>query len=390
MPTIGILKETIKPEDAKVALTPDQIIELQQQYPDSDFIVQPSNIRCFSNNDYLTKSIKVSDDLTRCDFLIGLNIIDTDAIIPNKNYLIFNSNFTKRTDNPKVFDGFIKQKATYIQLDKLTDEQNNRLISFGRWAGIEGAYNALRAFGLREDLFEIKPPSEYTTKDELFRELKKLVLPPIKILITGGGRVAGGVREVLAQLEIHKVSPSDFIKKEFEDPVFTLIEPVDYVKRLDNIKFDLQHFYQYPEEYKSAFQPYTKVTDILITSHYWNPRSPLFFTQEQMKLRSFNISVIADISCDLHGSIPTTIRYSSTDEPFYGVDKFQLNETKSFEENSITMMAINNLPSAFPRDASEEFGKKFAKKVLPLFLEKDENGIIKKGIVIKHGVLVSS
>ncbi|MBN1185819.1 MAG: hypothetical protein JXB49_26295 [Bacteroidales bacterium] len=389
MPTIGILKETSQPYDARVALAPEQIIELQQQFPGSKFIVQPSEVRCYANKEYKEKGIEISEDLSKCDLQIGINNIAPEQILSGMTYLFCTPLLKNHRDVNSTLNGFIKQKASCIDLEKLTDELNNRLVTFGRWAGIVGAYNALRAYGLRNELYDLKPPSEYKNKDELFRELKKLVLPPIKILITGGGRVAGGVREVLAQLEIHKVSPSDFVKKEFEDPVFSLLEPVDYVKRIDNMKFELQHFYQFPQEYKSSFQNYLKVTDILITSHYWDPRSPVFMTLDQMKPRSFNISIIADISCDLNGPIPSTMRYSTLEQPFYGFDPAQNKEVDPFEEKAITVMAINNLPTEFPRDASEDFSKKFAKKVLPLFLDKDEFGIIKKGMIVKEGKMIA-
>jgi hypothetical protein len=224
--------------------------------------------------------------------------------------------------------------------------------------------------------------------DEFFEELAKVDLPNIKLLITGGGRVAHGAMEVLEHIKIKKVSPQDFLSKEYDVPVYTQIDPWHYTRRKDGDVFDLEHFIKHPTEYESTFLPYTKVTNMLIACHFWDPNSPKFMTPEDMRASDFKIELIADVSCDVNGPIPSTVRASTIAEPFYAYNpKTEKEVSDPFNKELITVMAVDNLPGEAPRNASIDFGNDLIDKVFPSLFGEDKDKIIKRATIAKKGQL---
>jgi hypothetical protein len=282
----------------------------------------------------------------------------------------------------------IEKKITMIDYETLTDKAHNRIIGFGRYAGIVGAYNGILGYGRKYDLFTIKPAHRCRDRAEMEEELKRVKLPNIKICLTGGGRVANGVIETLSALKIRKVTPFEYLTCSFREPVYCQLNTKEYVSRKDNNNFDLQDFFNHPENYKSIFKPYTKVTDIYISAHYWDPRSPKMFTKEDMKEKDFRISVIADITCDIDGSVPSTVRASTIANPFYGYNPLTEKEDVPFNKEAITVMAVDNLPCELPRDASDDFGKDLMERVLPHVLETDPDKIIERATICSNGKLM--
>lgn len=386
---IGILKETKIPTDRRVALTPQAAATLLKLFPEFDISVESSDIRCFGDDEYREAGIIVTNDVSQCDLLVGVKEVDINSLIENKTYLFFSHTAKKQVYNRDLLREIIKRKITLVDYEYLAGSDNTRLVAFGRWAGIVGAYNGLRACGLRNKLFDLTPAFRCRDMREMLEELQKVKLPPVKILITGGGRVAGGALETLAPLGYERVEPSLFFSATFDKPVICQIEPWDYVRRKDGEDFDLQHFFFYPEEYYSVFYPYATVADIFIACHYWDPRSPVFLETDDYRKPDFNISVIADVSCDIEKPIASTIRASSIANPFYGYDPVTGNETDPFDENCITVMAVDNLPGELPRDASEEFAGKLVETVFPAFLN-DRHGIIENASIVREGGLTRS
>jgi len=382
-----ILKETKTSPDRRVPLTPDQVIHLKNRFGELDIVVQPSEIRCFSDAEYLGVGVTLENDLTACDILMGVKEVEINTLIPEKPYMFFSHTAKKQPYNRRLLQGISARKITLIDYEYLTDQSNVRLVSFGKWAGIVGAYNGLRAYGERYRLYLLRPAHTCYDLEEMKKELEKVNLPAIKILVTGGGRVAGGAMEIFSSLKIRKATPHEYFKQDFNEPVVCRIDPWDYVKRKDSAGFDLQHFFGHPEMYESTFKPYTKVTDLFIACHYWNPESPVFMTTSDMREPDFRISVIADVSCDINGPIPSTIRASSIEQPFYGYFPWTERETPPFDLRSITVMAVDNLPGELPRDASEDFGKMLMNKVMPALLGENDKGIIERATIIKEGKL---
>ena len=306
---IGILRETRNPPDRRVPLTPPQIVALEETYPDVQFFIQPSDYRCYSNEEYEYLNIPLKEDLRDCDILMGVKEVDKRTFIPGKTYLFFAHVAKKQPHNLEMFRAMAENKLSLIDFEYLTTDKGQRVVAFGRHAGIVGAYNGLRARGIKTNRFKLKPAYQCHDLDEMWAGLRLIELKPgLKILVTGEGRVAQGAMETLNIANVVQVSPDDYLNRDFEVPVFCQIGPQHYTKHKSGNEFSFDHFRIHPEEYESAFLPYTKVTDILITGHYWDPRSPVFFTKEDMRNPDFRISVIADISCDVNGPIPSTIK----------------------------------------------------------------------------------
>jgi hypothetical protein len=212
--------------------------------------------------------------------------------------------------------------------------------------------------------------------------------PGLKLLVTGEGRVARGATETLSIANIVQVNHDDYLTRDYNVPVFCQIGPEYYTRHKNGLKFNFTHFTKNPGEYESTFLPYTRVTDILITGHYWDPRSPLFFTKEDMKKPDFRISVIADISCDINGAIPSTIRPTTISDPFYSYNpQLDIEEPGFSRPSNITVMSIDNLPGELPRDASLDFGKMLMSNVLHNLLSGIDSPMIKRATILKNGHL---
>ena len=378
---VGILKETKTPPDRRVAIPPQQGIDLLKAFSNVELYIQPSELRAYKDEEYKNLDLNMKEDVSDCDILIGVKEVEISELIANKTYLFFSHTAKKQPYNRELLNEILDKKIRLIDYEYLTDIQNLRLVAFGRWAGIVGTYNALLGYGTRSGNYSIRRANECHDMDEFFNELSKVKLPNIKILITGGGRVAHGAMEVLEQVNIDKVSPQDFLRNSYERPVYTQIDPWHYTKRKNGEEFDLRHFFKHSNEYESSFLPYTKVTDILVACHFWDPKSPKFMTKEQMKADDFNISLIADVSCDVDGPIPSTSRASTIEDPFYGYDVNAEKEGEAFDKDNITIMAVDNLPGEAPRNASIDFGKDLIEKVLPSLFGEDTDEIIKRASI---------
>lgn len=385
---IGLIKEGKNPPDKRVAFTPLQAEEIQQRYPQVKIICQQSEFRCFKDSEYATLGIEVKQDVSDCDILMGIKEVPIDLLVSNKTYLFFSHTIKKQPYNRKLLQSILKMNIRLIDYEGLKDTQGNRLVAFGRFAGIVGAYNGLWTYGKRYQLYSLRRAYECFDINDLKLEIRNIVLPPIKIVLTGAGRVAKGAMETLDTAGIRKVNPADFISRDFNEPVYVQLSSADYHERIEGGHFNREEFHTYPERYKSLFSSFSKVADILLAGAYWNPRAPVLFTKEEMKSPHFKIKVIADITCDINGSVPSTKRASTIPDPLYDYDP----QTDSVmpglsNESNITTMAVDNLPCELPRSASEEFGRDLIDRILKPLLVNDKEGIIKRGTVADKGQL---
>lgn len=386
---IGILRETKKPPDRRVPLTPEQIVTLILKYPGTEFFVQPSETRCFSDDEYKTAGIPVSEDLSSCDLLTGIKEVDPGTFIAGKTYMFFAHVGKQQPHNRDMLVKMAEKVISLIDYEYLTTEHGDRIVAFGRWAGIVGAYNGMRAYGLRTKRFTLRPAHECHDLKEMWSLLEDADLEPaLKIVVTGEGRVAGGAIETLSKCNISQAAPEDFLNNEYEQPVFCQIGPQYYTAHRNGQYFNFTHFISYPGEYQSSFLPFARAADILITGHYWDPGSPVLFTREDMKRPDFRISVIADVTCDVNGSVPSTIRTSSISDPFYGYDPLRGSEDPQFwKPGIITVMAVDNLPGELPRDASVDFGKQLMKKVLDELITGVASPTLERAAILRDGKL---
>lgn len=385
---IGLLREGKIPADKRVPFTPAQTEEIEQRFPTAKIVCQESPVRCFTEEEYKTLSIEVADKLNDCDILMGIKEVPIESLIENKTYLFFSHTIKKQPHNRKLLQAVLKKNIRLIDYEALKDYQGNRLVAFGRFAGIVGAYNGLWTYGKRFNLFSLRRAFECFDVNDLKLELRKVQLPPLKIILTGSGRVGKGAMETLDSSGIRKVSPVDFLSKVYNEAVYTQLSSADYHERIEGGHFNREEFHKHPERYRSQFLKFTTVADLLLAGAFWNPKAPVLFKREDMLSQDFKIKVIADITCDIDGSLPSTKRASSISDPIYDYDPYADSVKQPLSgENHVTVMAVDNLPCELPRSASEEFGRDLIDKILKPLLVNDSEGIIKRGTIAENGEL---
>lgn len=386
---IGLIKERKTPPDRRVVFTPEHLERLEKKYKDLKFIVEPSDIRIFRDEAYKEKGIEVSDDLSECDVLLGVKEVPIDALIPDKSYFFFSHTIKMQPYNRDLLKAILDKNIKLYDHEVITNKNDSRLIGFGRYAGLVGAYNGFRALGLRDGLFELAKVENLPDFDAVKNELDKVSIPAMKICLTGMGKVGYGAKEILDYLKIKEVSCEDYLNKSFDEVVFTHINFLDYnnVKDSSDATKGKSHFYNHPEAYESDFMKYSKVTDFFIAGHFYGEGAPYLITKEDTKSPDFKINLIADVSCDIDGPIASTIRPSTIAEPFYGYDAQSEKEVAFDADNAITVMAVDNLPCELPKNASEGFGDMFEEHVIPAFFNNDKDGILKRALMTENGEL---
>lgn len=387
---IGLIREGKTPTDKRVPFTPLQAEEIQLRFTDIKMLCQESDIRCFNDDEYRAHGIEVKKDVSECDILMGIKEVPIDLLIEGKTYFFFSHTIKKQAYNRKLLQAVLKKKIRLIDYEVLTDRQGNRLVAFGRYAGIVGAYNGLWAYGKRFNLFSLRRAHECFDVNDLKLELRKIKLPAVKIILTGAGRVGKGSMETLDSAGIRKVNPHDFLTRTFQEPVYVQLSSADYHTHKEGRTFNREEFHKYPERYTSHFGDFTKVADILMAGAYWNPKAPVLFTRQEMLSPEFRIQVIADITCDIDGSIPSTKHATTIADPLYDYDASTDSVQPVFtNEKFVTVMAVDNLPCELPRSASEEFGQDLINKVLPVLNNIDEDDIIKRATIAEDGKLTA-
>lgn len=384
---IGIIKEGKVPPDKRVPFTPDQCKAIEQIFPGTKVYVQSSPIRSYTDDEYRKAGVEVVEQLNDCDIILGVKEVPVQDLIEGKKYMFFSHTIKKQSYNQKLIQEIIRKKIQLIDYECLVDNDMNRIIGFGHYAGIVGAYNGFMGYGLKYNLYNLKPAHLCHDKKEMMQELQKVRLPNIKIIVTGNGRVANGAVELLGAMQIRRITPFEFINYSFREPTYVQLHSNNYNEPLDGSGWNSQNFYKHPEKFRSTFSKFTKDCDLLIHCSYWNPAAPVLFTKQEMRSPDFHISVIADITCDINGSIPSTSKPSTIDEKFYGYNPITEEIGMPFDNNTITVMAVDNLPCELPRDASEDFGKELIDKVLPSLIRNLDNSLIERASITKDGKL---
>jgi saccharopine dehydrogenase (NAD+, L-lysine-forming) len=386
---IGIIREEKFPRDSRVPLTPSQCKFLTERNPDIQVVVQPCKYRCFTNEEFIYQGVALQEDLSDCDVLLGVKEVPVDFLLAGKTYVFFSHVIKKQPHNRKMLQHIIKHNIRLIDWECMKDKKGKRVIAFGRWAGIVGAYHAIRMIGFRTSRFRLRQMIDCLNFAEAQKELEKLDLPNWKIVLTGTGRVSEGAAFMLDVLGIKKVSPYNFCYNEFEEPVYTQLASADMYHREGFEKFDADDYHLHPQEYKSNFYPFTKAADVMINGIYWDKRIPVFFTKEQMREKDFRIKIISDITCDVapDSSVPSTLYASSIADPYYGYNANTGELTQTFQPESIDVMAIDNLPNELPRDASEDFGNMIISRIIPQLQQQENSEMIHGATIARDGSL---
>ena len=384
----AIIKERKNPPDRRVVFSPEKLAEARTQFPTAEFVVESSDIRIFPDTAYKSLGFKVTDDVSDADVMIGVKEVPIENLIPNKKYFYFSHTIKKQPYNRKLLKAMLDKHIEMYDHETIVKENGARLIGFGRYAGLVGAYNGFRALGLRDGLFSLPKVETLADLNAVKAELDKITVPNIKILLTGTGKVAHGAKEILDHLGIKHISDALYLTSIFNEPVYCMADVMEYTKRKDGKVGEKFAFYKDPSDYESNFMPYAKETDYFIAGHFYGNNAPYLFTRDDAKHQDFKINLVADISCDIDGPVASTIRSSTIADPFYGYDPQTQSETTFDDKNAITVMAVDNLPCELPKDASEGFGEAFLEHVIPAFFDEDHNRILERAqITTKEGGL---
>ena len=383
----GIIKERKSTPDRRVVFAPEELARLKQLYQGTSVKVESSDIRAFSDDEYRNRGIEVTDEISDCEVFFGVEEVPVENLIPSKKYFFFSHTVKKQPHNRKLLQALLEKNIDFYDHETIANEYKIRLIDFGKYAGFVGAYNSFRAFGIKFELFKLPKAASLSGKQQMIAQLKRLVLPPIKIVNTGTGKVGSGVKEILDVIKIKEVTVENYLTKNYTQPVYVQIDVLDYNVRKDGQPIDFNDFYRNPTDYVSNFERFTKVSDIYITGHFHANEAPDILTRKMLKANDCKIKVVADISCDVNGSIACTIRSSAIDEPLYGYLPVENKEVDVFHPAAIVVMAVDNLPCELPRETSEGFGEMFIEHVIPAFFNGDKDGILKRAKMTENGKL---
>lgn len=386
---IGLLREWKQPADKRVALTPAQCVVFKKRYPKVQLVVEKSPDRTFPDSAYAKQGILVVDDVSDCDVLLGIKEVPIEKLIPHKTYLFFSHTIKAQAYNRSLLQAIMAKNITLIDYETLVWPTGGRILGFGKWAGIAGAYNAFLTWGKKSGQFDLPPAYETNNYEESMAALAALNMRKTRVVFTGDGRVASGVREVLEQMELKECSPQEFISQPPRGSYFAQLTPWDLYHRKDGGPWDINHFYHNHADYCCEFDNFLPYTDILINGLYWEDSLAPLFAVKDTKQPNFKIQVIADISCDVEGSVPITMKATDIYNPTFGWSKSQQKMVEPYGEDTIDVMAVTNLPTELPQNASEEFGSLIVEHILPRMVEGDQEGIIAKATITSNGSLTS-
>jgi len=384
--TISIIKEA-RVDENRTPFTPNQIQTLIANFPNVVILVQPSKNRCFKDEDYFKAGAKIEEDISNSDIIFGIKEVEISKLIKNKTYLFFSHTSKVRKDikqttqdkaivyKKELLREVLKKNITLIDYENIreTSGKGYRYLGFGRFAGIVGCYNTLNLY-LKLHKKQLLPRAFEINS---YKKIKELIsqqnFNKLKILLTGRGNVAKGSMEILTHANIKQISINDYLKKKHDEAIFCNISTREYIERKDGKSFSHQDFISNPYEYNSKAKNFLVDADMLIAGHYWDSKFPKLFYPNQIN-EFKNLKVIGDITCDINGSIPTTIRPTSIAKPYYSIDINSMKEI-SLDDKGIAVMAVDNLPSELPCESSEEFGENIISEVLPFLINKDDGRI---------------
>lgn len=386
---IGLIKETKIPVDNRVALSPKQVAELNALFPQHKIVVQSSDIRAFSDEEYLEEGVEVVNDVNDCDVLFGIKEAKIETLIPNKQYFFFGHIAKMQKYNRPLLQAFINKHITFCDYEYLVDDNNQRVCAFGWWAGVVGVYYTLRGYGLKHKLYELPKPDRRFTLEQLINNLKSAKLPNVKLLVTGAGRVSQGAQYVLNSIGAVKMTEESYLSTEEVETLSYCVADVDrLVKRIDGCLFSWSDFTNTPKAYESDFASWAKSTDILICAHFWGQDAPVYLSKEDLKRKDMRIRMIGDVTCDIEGSIKSTIRSSTHDEPYYDYNPLTGMEEPAFSSDSnISVMAVDTCPNALAMDTSSYFGEMLIKHVFEPLLIGVSSNVINGSIITSGGEL---
>lgn len=388
MLVIGLIREGKVPADNRVALTPAQCKWLVKHFADIKIFVQSSPHRCFEDEEYIQAGIDVVEDMSACNLLLGIKEVPVSQLIAGKQYIFFSHTRKKQSYNQALMHAMVDKGITLIDYECMEHKDGQRIIGFGFFAGIVGAHNGIMTYGNRTGAYHLGRVAGVKDYRELIHTYFGLKLPPVKIAVTGSGRVGHGILEIMNLMDVQEVEPDDYLLREFDYPVYVSLKGGGLYRHKNTGRYNREDFHANPGNYECVFEKFCAHTDILMNGIYWEPTMPRLFSMETMRRDDFRIQVIADITDDKNGSVPCNLGDATIDNPIYGVDKMTGEKTAPYLPGSIDIMAVGNLPNELPRDASRFFGEQLIKYVLD-DIRKGGSETIEKATILKNGQLTA-
>jgi len=421
---IGIRKETGHPNERRAVLTPDHVKKLINEHNDISVIVQSSKQRIFDDDEYKAAGATISNDLSPCNIILGVKEVPADEFIPNKTYLFFSHTIKGQKYNMYMLKKILDNKVTLIDYELVKRENGRRVVFFGDYAGYVGMINALWIFckrlkweGIENPFEELEQACEYDSLSEIKSVIKQIgkkikreglpnQLVPLVIGFTGFGRVSKAAQEIIRLLPIVQVSADElrtlFRKGKFSNGVIYVVEfkKSDIFMKKEGGNFDSYLYNKYPQRFTSKFESFIPYLSLIINGIYWEPHYPRLVTLSYMKqFYEFNpnpkLRVIADISCDIKGSIELTTKATSSENPVYVFEPLTGEVKDGVEGFGPVILAEDKLPTEIPRDASQSFGDALLQYIPKLAqadytkprLELDIPKVFKKAVVTHQGEL---
>ncbi len=384
MYTIGIRHEDKHYTERRSPLSPEHVKKLKEQGIEVE--VESSPTRIFKDEEYARVGAKIVDHLTGCDIILGVKEIPGTYFERNKTYMFFSHVIKGQSYNMPMLKKMMDMECNLIDYEKVADDQDKRIIFFGRFAGLAGMINSLWSLGQRlkrkgyvnNPFLRIRQAYTYDSLSaakedvaEAGKEIAEKGLPseltPLTIGFTGNGNVSQGAREIAQLLPFRDVSPEELKGlHEKGDVSQNLVYQVVFTEK-DIYKpieadhdFQLQEYYDHPERYESNFSPFIPCLTVMMNCMYWDDRYPRIFTKSWAKKHfaedDTKIEVVGDVTCDPDGSVEFTHKATTIDEPVFVYDPLREKPVMGFDGDGILVMAVDILPSELPRDSSEAFG----------------------------------
>jgi alanine dehydrogenase len=381
---IGIRREDKNEWERRTPLVPADVADLVRDRG-LEFIVQPSPIRVHADEDFAAAGASVDEDLSAADVVLAVKEIPVAGIHPRKTYVFFSHTVKGQAYNMPMLQHVLDVGATLIDYERISDEQNRRLIFFSVHAGYAGMIESLRALGLRQahlgrpaPLAEVRHAFQYPSLAAAEAHLAEIGErmaaaaagsqdPPLVIGIAGYGNVARGCRHILEALPVREITPAelpDLAGRPAAEtgPILAVVFREEHMvePRSADAQFVLQDYYQRPQNYRGVFERHLPFLDVLMNTIYWEERYPRLVTRKWVKEAWHGgaeprLQVIGDISCDIDGSIEITRKAPPPDNPCYVYDPAGGDLHDGVEGRGPVVMSVDNLPCELPRESSAHF-----------------------------------
>jgi alpha-aminoadipic semialdehyde synthase len=431
---IGIRREDKNQWERRVALTPADLAALEGQ-PGCRFLVQPSPIRVYGDDDYRRAGIEMAEDLDPAGMVLGVKEIPPAQLRAGRAYVFFSHVIKGQPYNMPMLRHLLELGCSLVDYERIADEKERRLIFFGRHAGYAGMIESLRCLGKRLAARGIAPPLaqvqnafEYDSLADAKEHLSEIgqiirnrsaedrsaearsaeARPrPLVFGLAGYGNVSQGCQEILDCLRVSEIPVAELplraaagaprgaplLRVVFKEE--DMVEPVDPTGG-----FELQDYYQHPERYRGCFARHLPYLDLLMNTIYWDERYPRLVTREWAREnyqpgRQARLQVIGDISCDIEGSVELTLKATLPDAPCYVYDPVSDTIRDGYEGDGPAVMAVDNLPCELARESSDHFSTVLRDMIPALagadwsadFAQLDLPDYLKKAVIVHRGEL---